>query len=293
MADDKKKVVRIVNGNILNIKQLKIENMCNNAIICMVAKRASGKSWVCRDIIRKLSKDIPGGVIISPTDNLNPFYKKCFPNSFIHHHFTASIMQNILNRQKEMIKKTIKKYKDNGTKVNPRLLLVMDDCLSSKKEWVNEKSIKELFFNGRHYQITYILTIQDPMGLPPELRRNFDYIFLFSETYLEEQKKIFKYYAGCFPNFNMFKQTFSYLTSNHGCMVICTRNVTGNPLDSVFWYKAENVEDLSFGDKQFNNYHANNYNPNWEERDEKNDDVVVDIQLLNKDAKLEIVKEVA
>ena len=37
----------------------------DHASICMIAKRGSGKSWVCRAIIQHLSH-IPGGIIIAP-----------------------------------------------------------------------------------------------------------------------------------------------------------------------------------------------------------------------------------
>ena len=65
-----------------------------------------------------------------------------------------------------------KKMKDD------RVLLLMDDCMSSKGKWLKDDQILELFFNGRHHHISFILTMQFSLGIPPELRSNFDYIFL-------------------------------------------------------------------------------------------------------------------
>ena len=86
-----------------------------------------------------------------------------------------------------------------GKIIDPRTYIVMDDCLSSKGSWMRDKPILELLFNGRHYEIMYILTMQFPLGIPPDLRVNFDYIFLMAEDTLSNLKRIFDHYAGCFP----------------------------------------------------------------------------------------------
>ena len=36
----------------------------------------------------------------------------------------------------------------------------MDDCLASKGSWMRDQPISTLMFNGRHYEIMYILTMQ-------------------------------------------------------------------------------------------------------------------------------------
>ena len=35
---------------------------------------------------------------------------------------------------------------------------------------------------GRHYNILFIITMQYPLGIPPALRTNLDYVFLFREN---------------------------------------------------------------------------------------------------------------
>ena len=70
-----------------------------------------------------------------------------------------------------------KRIKDGKKPKDDRLMLIMDDCMSSKGSWVKEEPILELFFNGRHHHISFILTMQYSLGIPPEMRSNFDYIF--------------------------------------------------------------------------------------------------------------------
>ena len=72
----------------------------------------------------------------------------------------------------------------------------------------------ELLFNGRHYQLMYMLTMQFPLGITPELRCNFDYIFLLADDNTSNIKRMYEHYAGMFPDFNSFKQVFTQLTKN-------------------------------------------------------------------------------
>ena len=56
---------------------------------------------------------------------------------------------------------------------NPNILLVFDDCASAFKKWVKEsKSVSEMFYNGRHYFITQIISSQDDTEINAELRKN-------------------------------------------------------------------------------------------------------------------------
>lgn len=55
----------------------------------------------------------------------------------------------------------------------PHALLIFDDCASIFKKWVKETTVlKEIFYNGRHYNITIIVTAQDDKEIDSELRKN-------------------------------------------------------------------------------------------------------------------------
>ena len=110
-----------------------------------------------------------------------------FPDLFIHYKYKSEIIERILYRQQVIIEKR-KKKKKFGKKVDPRAILVMDDCLSSKGSWMKDEPIMKMFFDGRHYKVMYILTMQFPLGISPELRGNFDYIFLLAEDFYSNQK---------------------------------------------------------------------------------------------------------
>lgn len=248
----------------LPIKTFKLSQFVTDPAIIMIAKRGSGKSWVVRALL-EFFKDIPAGLIIAPTDRMNSFYGKFFPDSYIHYEYKSEIIQNVLSRQTAIIQKE-KEKKAQGKKIDPRAFIVMDDCLGQKGSWVRDQPIQELLYNGRHYRIMYILTMQFPLGITPELRSNFDYIFLLAEDYISNQKRIYDHYAGMFPTFDSFRQVFMQLTADFGSMVIVNRGVKNSLFDKVFHYKAPdltNVTELKIGCKQFRDFHKKNYNPEW------------------------------
>lgn len=257
------KDVNFGSGEKLPIKQFNLNDMCINPSIVMVAKRGSGKSVVCKQILKHF-EHIPCGAVIAPTDRMNRFYGDFFPDSYIHYDYKSSIIEKILYRQTMMIDKK-KQKEQSGIKIDSRAFIVMDDCLSKRGSWMKDQPIMELLFNGRHYELMYILTMQYPLGITPELRGNFDYIFLLAEDFVSNLKRIYEHYAGMFHDFNSFKQTFTQLTADYGCMVISNRGARSSFLEKVFWYKADVIPDkeMKIGCKQFNAFHRNNYNQEW------------------------------
>jgi hypothetical protein len=253
-------IAKYMDYNKFQILEFNLENMVANPAIVMIAKRGSGKSWITREILYHYRK-IPGGTIISPTDRMDPFYKFFFPDLFIHHDISIVILQKLLARQTIMLEKK-KQKKKKGLKVDPSCILVMDDCLSKKKSWANDDTINQILMDGRHYSLTYILTMQTPLGLLPDLRLNFDYVFLLKEDSALNIKKLYINYASVFDNVNDFKKVFSECTKDFCAMVIDNRKPADNICDKVFWFKAK-MRKFSFGCNQFKEIHKKYYNPNF------------------------------
>jgi hypothetical protein len=207
------------------------------------------------------------------------FYGNFFPDAFIYYEYKPEIMKKLFIRQTQMIEKE-KEKKLKGKKVDPRAFLVMDDCMSDKKAWVKDKLIGDLLFNGRHFRLIYILTMQYALGLTPDQRNQFDYIFLFKDSFISNQKRIYDHYAGMFPTFESFRQVFAQLTENFGCMVIettdrknkKTENETKgekgpeNPIEKIFWFKATDVTIEKMCCRQFRDFQDDNYNKDWRKK---------------------------
>lgn len=272
--------VKMGNDRSLPIKEFQLEMMCENPAIVMIAKRASGKSWVCRSILKHF-KDIPVGMIIAPTEKMAnpPFYSEFFPDLYIHYEYKSEIIEKLLYRQDMMIEKQMEREK-KGKSLDPRGFILMDDCLSKKGSWMKDQPIMELLFNGRHYRLMYMLTMQFPLGITPELRCNFDYIFLLNEDFYSNLKRLYDHYAGMFPSFDSFRQVFKEVTNDFGSMVIVNRGARSSILDKIFWYKAKNESVGMIGCEQFVDFHKKNYDPQWKKKKKKFD--IVDMCVKKK-----------
>ncbi len=60
----------------------------------------------------------------------------------------------------------------NNFQLNPNICLLIDDCAASIKDWKDLTETKQLFFQGRHFRVTTILTMQNESIIPPSLRSN-------------------------------------------------------------------------------------------------------------------------
>jgi len=244
------------------IKKFDINNMVDYCTIAIIAKRASGKSFLTREIMFQ-KKNIVSTIVVSRTEKLNSFYFEFIPDLYIYSEYDSTILTRIFKRQALMNEHNKERSKKNKKPKDDSLMLIMDDCMSSKGRWLNDPNILELFFNGRHHHISFILTMQYSVGIPPEMRSNFDYIFLLAEDIISNRKRLYEHYAGMFPTFDIFQQVFTDITENYGILVIDNRIHSKNITDKVFWYKAKKIKNFSLGNKKFFEYHKCVYDENW------------------------------
>ena len=142
--------------------------------------------------------------------------------------------------------------------------MILDDCLFDAT-WTKDKVMRLLFMNGRHWKIMLVITMQYPLGIPPNLRTNIDYVFILRENYVSNRKRLYENYAGMFPSFEVFCQVMDQCTENYECLVI-HNNAKSNKLeDQVYWYKADSHDDFKIGAPEFWQHHSNNYNDDLDE----------------------------
>ena len=219
-------------------------------VIVLIGRRDTGKSYLVRDLLF-YHQDIPIGTVISGTEAGNGFFGEHVPKLFIHNEYNASIIENILKRQKTVLKQ-IKKEQELYKKstIDPRAFVILDDCLYDAT-WTRDKVMRLLFMNGRHWKMMLIITMQYPLGIPPNLRTNIDYVFLLREPYISNRKKIYENYAGMFPTFESFCQVMDQCTENYECLVINNNSKSNKLTEQIFWYKAAHHKPFRLGAKEF------------------------------------------
>lgn len=228
-----------------------------NRLTMLYGPSGSGKSSLLMHILNTLKEDIPNVIVACESSNTNDDYKGVIPDQCIHTDVTKKLIQQIFQRQKNIIAmydlvrdinhikpiynlvpdvttdkklKELKYIYDTGVRdckqkydqsellnkledleakynskcikfmrdaikkklnrlsslpltdvqrsmilhfnINPNLLFIIDDCAASIKEWKDLEETKKLFFQGRHYCITTLITFQNESIIPPFLRTN-------------------------------------------------------------------------------------------------------------------------
>jgi len=234
-----------------DMKDIKFSpNENQGPVIVLIGRRDTGKSFLVRDLLF-YHQDIPIGTVISGTEAGNGFYGSIVPKLFIHDEYSNLIIEKILKRQKIVIKQ-VKKDKENygRTNIDGRTFVILDDCLYDNS-WARDKLMRLLFMNGRHWKIMLIITMQYPLGVPPNLRTNIDYTFILREPYIANRKRIYENFAGMFPTFESFCQVMDQCTENYECLVVSNNSKSNKLEDQIFWYKAVAHGDFKLGSREF------------------------------------------
>jgi len=219
-------------------------------VVVLIGKRDTGKSFLVRDLLF-YQQEIPIGTVISGTEEGNGFYASMVPKLFVHNEYNTAIIENILKRQRtvlKQIKKEMETYKRST--IDPRAFVILDDCLYDAT-WTRDKMMRLLFMNGRHWKVMLVITMQYPLGIPPTLRTNIDYVFILRENYIANRRRIYENYAGMFPTFESFCQVMDQCTENYECLVINNNSKSNKLHDQVFWYKADSHGEFRLGSKEF------------------------------------------
>lgn len=211
-----------------------MNKVTKRSIVVLLGKRMTGKSYLVKDILYH-KRDIPAGMVISMTDHVVHYYDQFIPSMLIHSKYEPELIDRLFKRQEKALSEG---WKD------PHAFLLFDDCLSDAKNWSKDEHIKQIFFNGRHYKILFLLTMQSPMGIPPAFRTNIDFTFILKNNNEQDRENIYKNYAGVFPSREIFNHVLDACTEDHHCLVIDNTTTSNNIEDQVFIYKARPHDNL-------------------------------------------------
>ena len=224
----------------LELKKFDPGRIKSDSVVVFIGKRNTGKSYCMKDIL-SYNKDIPVGVVVSQTERANGYFEKFIPKMLIYDELEEKLISKFLTRQINITNERKRDMAKHGNSpIDPRAFLILDDCMYNKSA-MTDKNIRCIFMNGRHYKIFLLITMQHGLGLPPDLRSNIDYVFIFRNNIVKEREKIYNHYAGMFPTFDVFNQVMNQCTENFECLVIDNKVQSNNISDIVFWYKAQDV----------------------------------------------------
>jgi hypothetical protein len=228
------------------MKRFDLRWIARDAVVLVIGPRNSGKSLLLKDIMYK-NRDIPTGAVISGSEHCSPYFSHFFPKVFIYNKYEPERIESILRRQAKKIRKEAKRVQGDGRSPKNNTLIVMDDCIASASTWRNDEHLKEVILNGRHHHILLLITTQYSIAIPPIMRNNVDYCFIYREDEVEMRRKLYVNFAGIIPSFKIFNALMTETCKDWCCLVIDKRNkAEGDWRKKVFFYKAEMPPDFKF-----------------------------------------------
>lgn len=235
----------------LELRKFDVSSIPDNSICVLISRRNGGKTTCMKDIMY-YHRDIPVGTVINPTEISNKSYGDMVPSLFIHEEYSPKLISDLLQRQKMMRKRINKEMHHYGkTTVDPRAFLILDDCMYDNI-WKKDKNMRYVFQNGRHDQLFVLISLQYVLGIPPELRCNVDYAFIFRDNNLSNRRRLYENYCSIIPTFEMFCTIMdSVTTEGYGCLVINNLARSNKLEDCIFWFEADVHEAFTVGSREF------------------------------------------
>ena len=196
--------------------------------IIVIGKAGSGKSSVVKDIIASKAHIIPVAQVFSGTEDSNGTYAQFMPDVCVHNKLDFKALEQFKVRQK--IAGKYLKY--------PCAINIIDDCTDDPK-LLKKPIIQDLYKNGRHWYMLHILTLQYCLDIPPAIRNNYDYAFIFKENIIATREKLHKYFGACVHKFSDFNALLDQITGDYTALVIKNSASATTAEECLFWYKAD------------------------------------------------------
>lgn len=215
--------------------------------VVIIGKPNTGKSTFISELIKSKKNIIPTGIVMNGTEANTGFYKKIIPDLYVYNSYDEVKVRDVLARQKhapEYLR-------------NPWTMLLLDDCTEDPKI-LRSDVMYDIFKNGRHYNMLFVLALQYAMDILPAIRTCIDVAVIFRETREDVRKKLYVNYASVVGSYAVFCDVMDQITGDHTALVINNSIDSNNPEDCVFFMKVHDLDqDFTFGSYEYQKYSRN------------------------------------
>ena len=206
-------------------------------------------SNITKDLLYNI-KETPVGVCITKNND----YDKHIPYKFIYNEYSPQILDNILERQRIIVKNVMDNLEVMKINDSELFILIDNKCISNLSSFSTDKNMREVFLNGRHYHIRYIINSDYPILLTPMLRSYVDLVFIEGTNNINYKKDIYDRYANIFSSFETFCNTLEECSRDNGYLVIHRSSLSIKLEDMIFYYNAVDHGDFKVGCDDYWNY---------------------------------------
>lgn len=215
--------------------------------ILIDGSRRSGKSVLAKDIcIEAHRRGLIGRITVITGTKQNRFWHDLVPYSMIHSVENArEALQHLVATQEYLVEE----FKD-GNDVDCGTFqhtIILDDFIGDQKFSRYSSELITAFTNFRHTGCCVIAITQFPTGVPPTVRSNADFAFVFLQQSESQSEKIISDHLSFIRDKKVAYALLNNVPREFRCISIHKTDPYLTPMEKVKWFKAKDWDSEAGG----------------------------------------------
>jgi hypothetical protein len=212
----------------MQVQKLDLSKIEHGRNFLLLGARNTGKSVLLEDLLYQRRANMEFVAAQTSTMSTKEMLCKHIPECLVSGDgFDADLLQRYIDQIRENTK----------NKKSRRSVWIGDD-LAFDTSFMKSKQLKYLSMNGRHDNNETYVTCQYLLNITPAMRSNADIVMALAEPIKSNRRKLFEFFFGVFPTFNLFDRVFDQVTANHGVLCLDRTQKSGKLEDMVKFYRA-------------------------------------------------------
>lgn len=198
----------------------------------LIGPTQSGKTTVIKTILYYLSPLIRYVVIVSASAQMDNEYKGMIPDIYTYENYSEDVISNILDDQMTLKKK----IEDHicPENVKKMVVIIFDDIIGTESKWKKNELMDKIMTAGRHFYISFIISVQNPIFVPAKMRENMGYTIA---TSINTEKRMKTFYEQFVKNcrYDTFLKIYKTIMKEKYNLIVLD-NATGGNTDKLNKY---------------------------------------------------------
>lgn len=206
---------------IIPIREFKLEWIPPGSNILVCGRRGMGKTHLTCDLLTHRGDCVP---VVFASKYVSQRYRRHIPSTNVVDTFDSDKLKTLLDRQL-------------ATSGEKEMVLAFDDVSNANECLMNNETVRDLVKYGSSLRVTSVFAVQHAGVYDETFRRNVDYLFIFHDNLLDDQRVLYERYADMFESFAKFQAMYNECTTApYRCLVIDMRTPWKRQGDGVYWY---------------------------------------------------------